>query len=170
MRKLIITGMALAMLAAIPAAASANVAVNDQGVGTVDKGDVQTVLGFNDAAMQDAWSKHQVNFTHKTGYIVDYTWDCNDGSNPVMTLTPDQTQTVNVAPNTNKAGKLTGFTLNGNGTTTYGQSTLTGAGFLVCGPIVDGKQEQGRNFRSSITPVDGTLMVNGKSLPNTPVL
>ena len=58
MRKLIIAGMALAMLA-LPAAASANVAV-DNGVGYVGKGDVQNALSLkNDTALQDKFKSRR---------------------------------------------------------------------------------------------------------------
>ena len=56
---------------AIPAVASANVAV-DNGVGYVGKGDVQSKLGFNDAAMQSAVTDGTVKFTANVENIVAY--------------------------------------------------------------------------------------------------
>ena len=83
MRKFIIAGMALAMLA-VPAAASASVNVDDSGTGFVGKGDVQDALGLaNDAAMQDPVQEgNGVKFT--TGYTkVDTTCSTAPGTFPV---------------------------------------------------------------------------------------
>lgn len=54
MRKRIIPVAAIAAALAVPAAASASVALDSTGHGFVGKGDVQTVLGYNNGQMQGA--------------------------------------------------------------------------------------------------------------------
>ena len=80
MRKLILTGMAVAMLAmlAIPAAASANVAV-DNGVGYVGKGDVQTALKWNNGDFDKGVGS--LKFTANAEKVIaDYKMSCFNGS------------------------------------------------------------------------------------------
>jgi hypothetical protein len=168
MRKFITAGMAVAMLA-IPAAASASVNVNDAGVGTVGKGDVQSVLGFNDAEMQTAWKDGKVKFT--TLYQMDSIdrWNCSDGSVQQMTLRTVQAKPLNVIANTNKAGKLTsGWDLNGvstiGGTFVRGERIGYDKMYQCPGGYLTGFAPH--LFENTILP---GISVNGTSLPNTPV-
>ena len=74
MRKFIIAGMAVAMLA-VPSVASASVNVND-GVGTVAKGDVQTALKWNNGDFDK--SAASISFTGGVTRVTDNYWGCTD--------------------------------------------------------------------------------------------
>ena len=66
---------------AVPAAASASVNVDDNGAGTVGKGDVQTALSLkNDAAMQDLFKKDGIKFESTFKTVKDTSWSCTDGT------------------------------------------------------------------------------------------
>ena len=166
MRKFITAGMAVAMLA-IPAAASASVNVNDAGVGTVGKGDVQSVLGFNDAEMQSAWNDRKVKFTGHTWLATETRWQCGDHAES-RTSKVVQDSKISVTANTNKAGKLTsGWDLNGVGVGgSYVSGGYSGApyvGYCASGAFT--------GFLPAVftNGVESGIYVNGISLPNTPV-
>ena len=166
MRKLIITGMAVAMLA-IPAVASADVAV-DKGVGYVGKGDVQSKLGFNDAAMQSAVTDGTVKFTANVENIVDYKNRCYGSSEFGHTvITQPVKYEVAAVARTNKAGKFVdGWDFNGKlGTPiSAGQASFKTIdcpeGSFSMGPIGVTQYSNG---------ITGDLKVNDIALPNTPV-
>ena len=172
MRKLILAGMALAMLA-VPAAASANVAVDAQGVGTVDKGDVMKPFGWNETKFQN--SVHSVKFTVK--YQMDSTdvWSCSDGSTQSRTSRVMQSRALNVTNVRNEsANKVTGFTLNGineNVGGTYLSGTRLGAPYVGYCPAGGFTGFLPHVFENTVLPdtvqaTNGTITVD---LPNTPV-
>jgi Ni/Co efflux regulator RcnB len=167
MRKLIIAGMAVAMLA-VPAAASASVSYDDQSVGTVDKQDVQNVFGWNDAKPQDNAAKGNVKFTSK--YQMDSTdaWDCGN-SIQQRTSRVIQSRVLNVSATKNPHGKVLGWTLNGineNLGGTYLGGERIGAPYVgYCPP---GEAFGGflpHVFTNTVIP---GVQVNGADLPNTP--
>jgi hypothetical protein len=180
MRRLIILAGSL-MALAIPTAAIASVSVNDQGVGFVGKGDVQTALGLdNDAAMQDKFKKGEIKFTTSYTKATDNTLACMKfggpgepvfvpipGATVHVIFTTQVTQEPKVTANTNGAGKLTnGWTLNGlDGPVTYNETSETigtcPAGSIGATKTIDQKYTE--NARSG-------LMVNGVPLPNTPAV
>ncbi|TCN41675.1 hypothetical protein EV644_10457 [Kribbella orskensis] len=119
MRKIVL-GLLAATAVGAPiamAASSANAAVtyDDKSVGTVDKGDVQTLFGLNDNALQNAVKDGKITFTSK--YQMDNNanaWTCSDGSTQKWTLRTVQSRALNVTTIVNKsANKVTGFTLSG---------------------------------------------------------
>jgi hypothetical protein len=179
MRKLIV-GAALVALV-VPTAAMADVAVNDQGVGTVGKGDVQTALGdINDATLQQMWNKGEIKFTASYNQVDDNTLNCVTfapaGVWPPFVTTGDTVHKIyttpvtqvgaKVNPLTNPQGKVTGWTLDGfDGEKTYGQSTSVIEGTCPSGSFV------GTTVPGGPVTTDGPLSikVNGIDLPNTPV-
>ncbi len=50
----------------------------DNGIGQVDKGDVQLVLGYNDAAMQENAASIEFTSVETSGW--DFIFTCNDGT------------------------------------------------------------------------------------------
>ncbi len=182
MKKFIVTGAALVALA-VPAVASANVNVDDQGVGFVGKGDVQTALGgIDDHARQSLHEQGKVKFTTGYTWSLDYLMQCsktvfqngqvkqvNTGTGHTIVSAPI-TQDAKVSANTNKPGKLTnGWDIGGfDGPTTTGASTYSPA---VCpaGSSATSSISQVTNYgpRSGLqvtVPGYGTF-----DLPNTPV-
>jgi hypothetical protein len=163
MRKLIITGMAVAMLA-IPAAASASVNVNE-GVGTVDKGDVQTALKWNNCDFDK--NVGSLKFTADAELVTDFTWSCY-GSPEVIHqyFTYPATGAVKATEVKSSNGKqITGWNLTGmDYIARVGQGTITNSGSCPEGSF---RYEIVGN--SSSKTITGGLKVNGINLPNTPV-
>ena len=86
-RAAVIAATALTALIATASVASAAVTYNDQSVGLVGKGDVQTAVGgINDAALQSAWKDGKITFTSKYQMDSIDRWNCTDGSVQQMTL------------------------------------------------------------------------------------
>ena len=127
MRKFIIAGMAVAMLAIIPAAASASVTLDPAtGTGFVGKGDVQTAYGWNDQKLQ--LNASGVSFRYETTtddtYSVTCEWDTGNkqivhhkqtkSSNLLDSIAYDLKSGSRVNPNT----KVNGFNLTGIESTT----------------------------------------------------
>ena len=123
MKKYIVAIGALVALA-VPTAASAAVSYDDYRVGSVDKGDIQAMFGWNDAELQ----KHAagVRFTNKLVSVRDTSWTCSDGSTPHSVYTVTSIRPLDVTAKTNPNGKILGWTLNGLSKTDFG--TATGAG------------------------------------------
>ncbi len=152
---------------AIPAVASANVAV-DNGVGYVGKGDVQSKLGFNDAAMQSAVTDGTVKFTANVENIVAYKMTCLGSSefgHRVITQ-PVKYEVVAVA-RTNKAGKFVdGWDLNAK----LGAPISAGQASLKTIDCPDGAPMwSNAGVTQSSNGITGDLKVNDIALPNTPV-
>ena len=136
MRKIFL-GLAAAAAIAAPIAlassASASVAIDDNGVGFVGKGDVLTALGYkNDAAIQTAVEKGEVTFSGGTAtaeqVVVDYKMTCLGSSEfgHRLIVQPGTVSTsVTAVPRANGQGKFT------NGWDLTGQST----GDFVPGPV-----------------------------------
>jgi hypothetical protein len=168
MRKFIISGMAVARLA-IPAAASASVSV-DNGVGTVGKGDVQSVLGWNNAAFDKGVGT--LKFTASAEKVIaDYKMSCY-GSDAIghRIISQPGTATVTATPiyNAGNGKQITGFNLTGqtNGFTVTGGATLRDV------PCPEGSfmyMNLGQGDLFGKTQVTDGLKVNGIALPNTPV-
>ena len=177
MRKIITTlslsAAALGTAAVLAAPANAAVAV-DNGVGHVDKGDVQSLLGYNDAAMQDAFKTGKVTFTGSFNTAKDTSWSCTDGTVKHHIFNTTATNTYAAKAETNKAGKLTGgwnldgsiaaygpttgFTTGDDGTGRFATYSCAGHGSTVYSTM---NVAQSHSF--------GGLQVNGIDLPNTPV-
>ena len=166
MRKLIITaGAAVALAFAVTGTASASVNVDASG-GAVGKGDVQSRLGFNNEAMQTAWSKGEVKFTADKVNTIDYSWKCSDGSTQHSLVKRVTDQSVNVTALTTDKGKLSGWTLavsSGSGNTTIDNSQF--GPLFVC--PTDSTMEAGSFAITGNDSID--LKVNNIALPNTPV-
>src|SRR6476661_5999560 len=113
MRKLIIIAASIAALA-IPAAALANVAV-DNGVGFVGKGDVQTALGWNNAAFDKGVASLKFTVSGEK-VIADYKMSCY-GSDAIghRIISQPGTITVTATPvlNAGNGKQITGFDLTG---------------------------------------------------------
>jgi hypothetical protein len=173
MRKLILTAIsALAITGAVAGTASANVAV-DNGAGYVGKGDVQTALGWNNAAFDK--NAASIKFTQKFQTHKDTSWMCSDGSVRHHIFSTSQDQPLKADATLNSNGKqITGWNLNGLAADYYLAPMTTS---------VTGNDGSGR-FPSYSCPAgsymdymtmnvnqthEAALFVNGVSLPNTPV-
>jgi hypothetical protein len=188
MRKLIAAVASITAIAAlaVPALASATVNVNDQGIGSIDKGDVQSPFGYNDAAFQAAQASGKITFSLGSdvtnvfadtkcaaGYVLQPGDPFEATHVPLGSLvTP---RTPNVTPTKNPQGKVTGYTATGittgaqTGSVNYGLSTKCPAGENFFGWL-----DSAHPFHSETTPGSSVLQVsNGVktvALPNTPVL
>src|SRR5580765_3021391 len=132
MRKLIIIAASIAALA-IPTAALASVAV-DNGVGFVGKGDVQTALGWNNAAFDKGVDS--LRFTAGAEKVIaDYKMSCFNGSTGAIDaevshqiISLPGTTTVKATPvlNSGNGKQIIGFNLTGetSGFTATGGATL----------------------------------------------
>lgn len=110
-RIIAIAGVAAASVVGLASQAGATVAVTD-GVGTVDKTEVQAIGGGNNAAFQGY--AEGVKFT--TEYQMDSTdqWTCSDGSIGQRTSRVVQSRLLNSTQVRNTGnGQVTGFKLNG---------------------------------------------------------
>src|SRR6478609_985285 len=126
----IIRIVALAALAALATAAvpSASVGVNDQGVGFVGTGDVQSALKWNNAAFDKGAST--LKFTASAEKVIaDYKMSCY-GSDAIghRIISQPGTTTVTATPvlNSGNGKQITGFDLTGqtSGFTATGGATL----------------------------------------------
>jgi hypothetical protein len=118
-------GVAGALVAlAVPSIASANVAVDANGVGSIGKGDVQNALGYaNDAAFQADASHITFSLAPNTRNYLAVGTECGtvDGGvitnihtiDPVVIGSAKQSQTPNITTLKTGAGKVTGYTANG---------------------------------------------------------
>jgi hypothetical protein len=169
MRKILIAATMAAVSLAVPSLASATVSVDSNYAGSVGKGDVQTTLGYaNDGAFQADAS----NISFSTGSSSStLTWHAicgvfvNGVSDP-STFTevdiPGGTITTTTRPNvttlTNRAGKVTGYTLTGGTTTTTSGSQNWSAWATGC-PAGTGFAR----WPSDGTPPFSTVTVQGAS-------
>jgi hypothetical protein len=172
MKKFFIVAASIAALA-IPAVASANVAVNDQGVGSVGKGDVQSALGLNDAGIQNLFQNKGITFTYNAERVIaDYKMTCYGAPDAFGHRIISQPGTVSVEAkaNTNKAGKLTaGWDLTGK----TGDFTPTGGASMRVVDCPTGSfmyLNAGQGDLFGTTSITGSLKVNGIDLPNTPMV
>jgi hypothetical protein len=158
---------AIAATALFATVASASVAVDANGNGYVGKGDVQSALGWNNAAFDK--NVKDLKFTAGTQVMGNQTrWQCSGGEQS-RTSTVVQSRTVNATPVLNGNGKqITGWNLTGFGFqfvsggysgAQYNAYCPAGESFLGFLPNV---------FTTDVT--DGGLKVNGVDLPNTPVV
>ena len=179
--KFIVVAGALAALA-VPSVASANVAV-DNGVGHVDKGDVQTALKWNNGDFDKNVS--QLKFT--AGYTATYdnvlTCGANADNKVVhVPVTSTRSGDLNVTTLYSTNGKqITGWDLTA-GTTATGSNDLNKvmqATFTACLPDKPYSEMTPEELRRLPVKVDVAsaptvsfdgLKVNGVDLPNTPVL
>jgi hypothetical protein len=165
--KFIIIGAAL-MALAIPSVASASVAV-ENGVGTVDKGDIQSALGWNNPAFDKGVGT--LKFTASAEKVIaDYKMSCY-GSDAIghRIISQPGAATVTATPiyNAGNGKQITGFNLTGQtaGFTATGNATLREEKPEGC--LMFMNLGQGDLFGK--TQITGGLKVNGIDLPNTPV-
>ena len=175
-RAAVIAATALTALIATASVASAAVTYNDQSVGTVGKGDVQTAVGgINDAALQSAWKDGKITFNSKYQMDSIDRWNCTDGSVQQMTLRTVQARQLNVTAATNGQGKVTsGWTLNGinqdlGGKFLYGERIGYDKMYQCpAGSYLTGFAPHG--FENTVLPgVQVTYNGTTFDLPNTPV-
>ena len=121
----VLTIAAITATALFATVASANVAYDDYRVGSVDKADVQALLGGNNAVFQSY--APSVTFTNKLVSVKDTSWTCSDGStqHSVWTVTSVRPIDHTIVRNTGN-GQVTRFNLNGFSKTDFG--TVTGSG------------------------------------------
>jgi hypothetical protein len=100
MKKYIVAIAALVALA-VPTAAMAAVSYDEASAGSVSKGDVQSLFGWNDAALQTAWKDGKIKFTSKYVMATDTNWSCSDGSIGHWVIASTFAQPLNVTPQTN---------------------------------------------------------------------
>ena len=178
MRKIILGLAATAAIAApLALAASANAAVAvDNGIGHVDKGDVQSALGWNNAAFDKGVGT--LKFTAGAEKVIaDYKMSCFNGStgaidaevgHTIISQPGTTTVTATKVLNAGNGKQITGFNLTGQSS----GFTSTGGAAVRTVPCPEGSfmymnLGQGDLFRK--TQVTGGLKVNGIDLPNTPV-
>jgi hypothetical protein len=182
MKKIILGVVAVAMLA-IPTAAIASVAV-DNGVGTVGKGDVQSALGWNNAAFDKGVGT--LKFTAGAEKVIaDYKMSCFNGTTGAIDaevshqiISQPGTTTVTATPvfNAGNGKQIIGFDLTGQ---TSG-FTATGGATLRMVPCPEGSfsyMNLGQGDLFGKTQITGGLKVSGMvdgqmktvDLPNTPV-
>ena len=108
--------LSLAALLAFSASASADVTYDASGVGTVGKGDIQDLFGWNNAALNASADGLRFQLVTVSGA----TWQCfginPQGKEMLTTHGAEQTEvatTVAVEVRKNKHGQVTGFDLNG---------------------------------------------------------
>ena len=166
--KFIVVAGALAALA-VPSVASANVAV-DNGVGYVAKSDVQTALGWNNAAFDKGVDT--LKFTASAEKVTaDYKMSCygsDDVGHRIISQPGAATVTATPIYNSGNGKQITGFNLTGQ-TSSF---TATGGATLreekPEGCLMFMNLGQGDLFGK--TQITGGLKVNGIDLPNTPVV
>jgi hypothetical protein len=102
-------------------AASASVTVNDAGKGFIGKGDVQTVLGYNNAALQKAVDGKTLLFTAQvpTAQALTQSVSQDATQSGVQAATQTATQTATQAGTQAVSQELTCTYTNGNGTKTF---------------------------------------------------
>jgi hypothetical protein len=181
MRKIILGLVAAAAVAApLALASTANAAVtyDDQSVGVVGKGDVQTAVGgINDAVLQDAWKTGNLRFVSLYQMDNNTRWSCSDGSVGTWTIRTIQSRVLNATPATNAQNKVTsGWTLNGidqtkGGTFVRGERIGT-MGACPAGSYMTGfvSQNPADQFVNTVLPgVKVTYNGTSYDLPVTPV-
>jgi hypothetical protein len=184
--KFLVVGGAIAALA-VPSIASANVAVDANGVGSIGKGDVQSTLGYaNDPAFQADAGHITFSFAPSTVHYVathycsaQNVWQPGDPPMDVFQSDMGVIGTVTNTPNVTAkitGGKVTGYVATGitpGVASPLDYSTVDWSKWSTC--------PAGEHFMGWIDPahafstvtVPGVLQVsNGKitvALPNTPV-
>jgi hypothetical protein len=161
-----IVALAALALLATAAVASASVTVNPGGTTSIGKGDVQTALGLNDAAVQTA----PVTFGYWTDRYYPWSWTCTNGDSFSGGAFYRDSYTVeNVQRITNPNGKLIGWTVGkpvGDPVLTKTGPIPGGTPLLTCptGGSVDWASVV---FPTTDTPTPGPhgLSVNGIELP-----
>jgi hypothetical protein len=181
--------MAVAMLA-IPAAASANVSVDANGIGSIGKGDVQNALNYaSDAPFQADASKITFSNGTDTDTLIAHA-KCGDFSKgysmpedqinlDVNSGTVTTKRTPNVTVLKNGGGKVTGYTVNGITTATTGSQSYSawgtacqdkfGAAYHFAGwqDASSAFEHVVANGSTDLTVSNGVKTV---ALPNTPVV
>jgi len=171
--KLVVVAGALAALA-VPSVASANVSV-ENGVGHVDKGDVQSALKWNNADFDKnvANLKFEVAGTQTQGN--ETRWQCSGGIQSRTSLvTQANVGKVNVTTLKSSNGKqITGWDLTGATAGATGGAFISGkyVGAPYVGYCPAGEYFSGFDGNVFTTTYDfsGGLTVNGVALPNTPL-
>ena len=174
MRKLLSVAAAAAATVIVSAgAANASVTVNPDGTGFVGKGDVQTVLGLNNKAIQGL----DVQFTVNTVTTQSFDWTC---TKVVVTGNGSERVTVQERANvttTSTTGLLSSIARVKNQETGYNLLGFNGAPVVTetnDGPKVgscpadQSEFDEGSIVEGLVVPVSGGLFVNGVSLPITP--
>ncbi len=113
----------------------------DTGTGFVGKGDVQTVLGWNDRQLQA--NADNVDFSATSTTVTEVSWVCTNDRNEntqerQRTTTTETTGVVDTVARTNKNGSVTGFNLTGYQGTPETSSSTEGNPLNSCpsGPWV----------------------------------
>jgi len=181
MKKFIILAISL-MALAIPAAGIASVAVDSNGNGYVGKGDVQSALGWNNAAFDTGVGS--LKFT--AGYTATYdnvlTCGVNAGNKvvhvPVTTTVSGDLTAIQVKSSNGK--QITGWNLSGGSVAASNDlNAVMQAMFTACLPDKPYSEMTPEELRrlpvSVVTPSTPTvtfdgLKVNDVALPNTPVV
>jgi hypothetical protein len=176
--KRITTIVALAALAlfATAAAATASVTVDANGVGHVDKGDVQTALKWNN----HDFDKYAAGLTFSSGTVTkvyNNSWICQDGSTYNQPRTQVLAQLKATPVKSSNGKQITGWDLTGVDSTKV--LSDTGVPAVCPGSHIDilasyfSPSGLAVNTPASTTVTPGFLQVTGNGvtadLPNTPV-
>ena len=178
MRKILLGLAATAAIAtplAMAASANATVAV-DNGIGHVDKGDVQTALDWNNKAFDNGAGT--LKFTASAEkVVVDYPMSCLDLNTGAITsgghrlIVQPGNASIVAAPvlNAGNGKQITGFNLTGNsaGFINVGNRVLRD---VTCGADTVLFMNEGTPDPANTVSVTSGLKVNGIDLPNTPVV
>lgn len=131
------------------------------GTGFAAKGDVQLVLGLNNAGLQNT----PISFTYEAVVVSEVTWECtNDRNENVQQRERKTTSTVSgvVSSTARVRNQITGFNLTGFGASTTSSSTTDGPPLNSCPTSNTLTSPAGDPVVISST---GGLFVNGVSLP-----
>jgi hypothetical protein len=152
--------------------AGATVAVTD-GVGHVDKGDVQKALGWNNGDFDTALAPGGVGvkFTAQTSNSTTTRWSCSGGeqsrTSTVIQATPVTATVVKSA----NGRQITGWDLTGVGVGgAFVSGGYTGAPYNAYCPAAESFGGFLPHVFANGVIIPGTFAVNGISLPNTPVV
>lgn len=116
MRKFVVSPAVVLSLTAVVSTAMADVIVDENGVGSVGKGDVQDIYNWNNSELQANAANIQFRFLASGSA----TWQCQ-GVNPAgktvisthSESSLDITSAINYDARKNRQGQVTGFILNG---------------------------------------------------------
>ena len=168
MRKLIMTALAaIVAVLSLSSIASANVAV-ENGVGHVDKGDVQSALKWNNGDFDKGVGSLKFTGSYKATY--DNTLTCRSGQVTHVPVVGTGTGDINATVTKSSNGKqITGWNLTGGTATGAANDTsqIVAQFWTACS---DGSVPVGVSVASTPTITFDGLKVNGVDLPNTPVV
>lgn len=121
-KQFVLKTVAAGVLIGLASLAHADVTIDENGIGFVGKGDVQSVFDWNNAQLQE----NAADIQFRLGSGIAATWQCqNPGRGTVNIHDYQSVVSADIAVDTrkNRVGQVTGFILNG-----FGESSTIGIG------------------------------------------